>query len=270
MDIDSKCYDLIAGAGLEPILQGGRGRASGFIMRMMAENKLKHKGDYKNPTSPLDPNSKMKSPVAFDYRKLANRSQQGTSNSKYGASPFIIKHFANEPVPFRSRAQRLAEGDTGDDIPRETDEQKEARLRKTAEGLLEKARELAGLRPAREKAAIKIQGLSKIRKARKEYKKRSQAAEEKRDNERRKREAETMAREKAFREQSLKRAIDFYKENPEGFFSDRYGRYFKNRAELKAVEGAELAAQKERKKRNEEEERRRKAGDFGFFFSQKR
>lgn len=165
MDIDSKCYDLIAGAGLEPILQGGRGRASGFIMRMMAENKLKHKGDYKNPTSPLDPNSKMKSPVAFDYRKLANRSQQGTSKSKYGASPFIIKHFANQPVPFRSRAQRLAEGDSEAEVPGETDEQKEARLRTTAEGLLEKARELAGLRETKKKAATKIQSLSKIRKS---------------------------------------------------------------------------------------------------------
>lgn len=199
MDIDSKCYDLIAGAGLEPILQGGRGRASGFIMRMMAENKLKHKGDYKNPTSPLDPNSKMNSPVAFDYRKLANRSQNGTSNSKYGASPFIIKHFANQPVPFRSRAQRLAEGDSEAEVPGETDEQKEARLRKTAEGLLEKARELARDRPIKEKAAIKIQGLPKIRKARKEYEKLTQAAERKRDDERRKREAADSERREAER-----------------------------------------------------------------------
>jgi hypothetical protein len=165
MDIDSKCYDLIAGAGLEPILQGGRGRASGFIMRMMAENKLKHKGDYKNPTSPLDPNSEMNAPVAFDYRKLANRSQKGKSKSKYGASPFIIKHFANQPVPFRSRAQRLAEGDSEAEVPGETDEQKEARLRTTAERLLEKARELAGLRETKGKAATKIQSLSKIRKS---------------------------------------------------------------------------------------------------------
>jgi hypothetical protein len=50
MSVDTKCYDIVAGAGLEPILQGGRGQASGFIMRMMAENKKKHNGQYRNPS----------------------------------------------------------------------------------------------------------------------------------------------------------------------------------------------------------------------------
>jgi len=146
-------------------LRGGRGQASGFVMRMMAENKLKHKGQYKNPSAPLDPNSTMKAPVAFDYRKLANGAQRGTNKSAYGASPFIKRHFSGAPVAYKSRAQRLAQGDVDAEVPEETDEQKEARLRATAAQMLEKARELAGLRETKGKAATKIQSLSKIRKS---------------------------------------------------------------------------------------------------------
>lgn len=147
-------------------LTGGRGQASGFIMRMMAENKMKHKGQYKNPSSPLDPKSTMKSPVAFDYRKLANANQRGTNSSAYGASPFIMRHFSTaHPVPFVRREDKLRRGDWEAEVPEETDEQKEARLRTTAERMLEKAKELAGLRETKTKAATKIQGLPKIKKA---------------------------------------------------------------------------------------------------------
>jgi len=135
---------------------------------MMAENKLKHKGEYGNPTHPLDPSSAMKAPRAFDYKKLANADQRGRNTSKYGASPFIVKHFSKaQRTPYVSRAQRLAQGDTEADVPGETDEQKEARLRTTAEKLLEKARELAGLRETKTKAATKIQGLQKSMKIKK-------------------------------------------------------------------------------------------------------
>jgi hypothetical protein len=132
-------------AELEAQLKGGRGRASGFIMRMMAENKLKHKGQYKNPTKPLAPESTMNKPVAFDLDRLANESQRpgGTNKKDYGASPFIMKHFGSEKaVRFVPRSQR---GKTVAEEPedQETNEQKEARLRIEAEGLLAKAAELA-------------------------------------------------------------------------------------------------------------------------------
>ena len=139
--MDARCYKIVSGAGLEPILmprkeyfsehrrllkalkskdpklldaeyaeqsaevkrRGGSG-ASGFIARMMAEAKLKHKGQYRNPTSPLDPKSTMKAPVAFDYSKMANEDQDGENESPYGASPFIIKHFGRqEPVVWKPK-----------------------------------------------------------------------------------------------------------------------------------------------------------------------
>ena len=93
---------------LDKALKGGRGRASGFIMRAMAENKKKHTGAYKNPTFPLAPGSTMNKPIEFDWRKLANKSQggEGEATAKttwgkkgaYGASPFILHHFSKSPT----------------------------------------------------------------------------------------------------------------------------------------------------------------------------
>ena len=78
-------------------LHGGRGQASGFVMRMMAENKKKHKGQYKNPST-NDYGSSMKSFRAFDYSKMENPSK------------FLTEHFSGEPVPFVSRrAEKKAE-----------------------------------------------------------------------------------------------------------------------------------------------------------------
>jgi hypothetical protein len=132
-------------AELAAELKGGRGRASGFIMRMMAENKLKHKGQYKNPTAPLAPESKMNKPVAFDLERLANAKQKpgGKNKKAYGASPFIMRHFGSPgAVEFVPRAER---GKAAASAPGETAAQKEARLRTQAEGLLEKAAELAAV-----------------------------------------------------------------------------------------------------------------------------
>ena len=75
----------------------GRGQASGFVMRMMAENKKKHKGQYKNPST-NDYASSMKSFRAFDYSKMDKPSK------------FLKEHFSGEPVPFVSkRAEKKAE-----------------------------------------------------------------------------------------------------------------------------------------------------------------
>lgn len=89
-------------------VSGGRGQASGFVMRMMAEAKLKHQGkpygkndrlkSYKNPTAPLHTTSTMKDPVPFDFKKLASKSQSGTNSSEYGASPFIVRHFGQPQI----------------------------------------------------------------------------------------------------------------------------------------------------------------------------
>jgi len=243
-------------------LRGGRGQASGFVMRMMAENKLKHKGRYKNPSAPLDPNSTMKAPVAFDYRKLANGAQRGTNKSAYGASPFIKRHFSGAPVAYKSRAQRLAQGDVDAEVPEETDEQKEARLRATAAQMLEKARELAGLRETKGKAATKIQSLRKIRKSMKfgkglkaeKAEKGKAAAEAERMEAMIAKGREIRAREEASRVSSAKRATDFHKANPEGFFSDKWGTYFKNRAEL---------AEREKEWKEETAAARRRARGLG-------
>jgi hypothetical protein len=163
MSVDSKCYELLADAGLEPILQGGRGQASGFVMRMMAENKLKHKGQYRNPSAPNDYNSKMKKWVPFNYKKLASKSQGGLNESEYGASPFITKHFGSpEHIPYVPRSQRLLEGTP---IEGETDEQKSSRLKKQAEELLEKAKQL--MESTKKKGRVKgfLKGVLKTRQA---------------------------------------------------------------------------------------------------------
>ena len=78
-------------------LHGGRGQASGFVMRMMAENKKKHKGQYRNPST-NDYGSSMKSFRAFDLAKMETPSK------------FLKEHFSGEPVPFVSkRAEKKAE-----------------------------------------------------------------------------------------------------------------------------------------------------------------
>jgi hypothetical protein len=130
--MDNRCYRIVSGAGLEPILMRGGSGASGFIARMMAEAKLKHKGQYRNPTSPLDPSSTMKAPVAFDYKKMANEDQGGENESPYGASPFITTHFGKPSsrfLTFKTKAQKEAEqGRVGP--PRENKAQKEYRKSK--------------------------------------------------------------------------------------------------------------------------------------------
>jgi len=151
MSVDTKCYDVVAGAGLEPILQGGRGQASGFIMRMMAENKKKHNGQYRNP-SDNNYGSTMNQFRPFNYKALANADQNGNNASDYGASPFIIKHFGSpRAVPFIPKNQRGSEEHRV--IEGETDEQKSARLQAKAEELAEKAKEL--LEQAKQKGKVK-------------------------------------------------------------------------------------------------------------------
>lgn len=84
-------------------LVGGLSPQAGFVMRMMAENKKKHSGQYKKPTDPKHPESTMSSWRPFDYKKLANARQGGESNTGYGASPFIQKHFKNGTVAYAPR-----------------------------------------------------------------------------------------------------------------------------------------------------------------------
>ena len=105
-----KLYGLLKG-GL-----AGVSKASGFIQRLMAENKKKHEGKYMNPTWELHPESTMKKPVKFDYKKLATTEQGGLkrNGNPYGASPFITQHFQH---------QRPLEEKEG-----ETEAQKRARL----------------------------------------------------------------------------------------------------------------------------------------------
>jgi hypothetical protein len=63
----------------------GGSRNAGFIRRMMAEVKLKHDGEYKNPTAPLSKESEMNAPVAFDYFAMPKESRE--------MSQFIMDHF---------------------------------------------------------------------------------------------------------------------------------------------------------------------------------
>jgi hypothetical protein len=89
----------------------GVSKASGFIQRMMAENKKKHNGEYKKPTL-LGPNSTMNKKAVFHYGKLASASQNGTNKSAYGASPFIAQHFSGatkmEDKPGETKEQHVA------------------------------------------------------------------------------------------------------------------------------------------------------------------
>jgi hypothetical protein len=99
--MDSSLIELLNGAGLSD-LTGGRGAPHFFIARMMAENKKKHKGQYRYSTT-LPYGSKMNAPAVFEYKKLANQEQTpiGENPREYGASPFITKHFGTDKaVPF--------------------------------------------------------------------------------------------------------------------------------------------------------------------------
>ena len=144
-------------------LSGGRGQASGFIMRMMAENKKKHQGQYRNP-SDNDYGSTMNKFRAFDYERLANADQNGTNQSDYGASPFIIKHFGSpDAVPFIPKAQRGSEEHRV--IEGETEEQKAARLNAKAEELAQLAKDLLEKSAAKGKIKGFLKGRIAVKKA---------------------------------------------------------------------------------------------------------
>jgi len=193
MSVDAKCYEAISGAGLEPILQGGRGQASGFIMRMMAENKKKHQGQYRNP-SDNNYGSTMNQFRPFNYKALANRDQNGRNTSDYGASPFIIKHFGSpQSVPFIPKAQRGSEEHRV--IEGETDEQKSARLQAKAEELAEKAKEL--LEQAKQKGKVKefLKGRVAVKRAKDLLQEKKQERDYRLEAERRRKEREDRKRE---------------------------------------------------------------------------
>lgn len=92
---------LKAGGNLMGGLKGVS-KASGFIRRLMWENKDKHKGTYKKPTWGLAANSKMNKPAEFKIKKLMTPAQGGENEegNSYGASPFIRHHFMGESKPF--------------------------------------------------------------------------------------------------------------------------------------------------------------------------
>jgi len=144
-------------------LSGGRGQASGFIMRMMAENKKKHQGQYRNP-SDNDYGSTMNKFRAFDYDRLANADQNGNNQSDYGASPFIIKHFGSpDAVPFIPKAQRGSEEHRV--IEGETEEQKAARLNAKSEELAQLAKDLLEKSAAKGKIKGFLKGRIAVKKA---------------------------------------------------------------------------------------------------------
>jgi hypothetical protein len=72
----------------------GVSKASGFIRRLMWENKNKHKWNYGNPTWELPVGSKMDKRAKFELKKLASEAQGGLNKGAYGASPFITHHFS--------------------------------------------------------------------------------------------------------------------------------------------------------------------------------
>jgi hypothetical protein len=154
-------------------LSGGRGQASGFIMRMMAENKKKHQGQYKNPSN-NDYGSTMKTFAPFDYKRLANANQNGEGEGEIGASPFIQKHFGSpEAVPFITKAQRGSEEHRV--VAGETEAQKAARLQAKSEQLAKLAKDLLEKSGATDKAKGKVKGFLKGRVAIKQAKKELEA-----------------------------------------------------------------------------------------------
>lgn len=145
-------------------MTGGMGQASGFVRRMMAENALKHKGAYGNPTAPLHPKSTMRQPVAFDLKKLANRSQNGRNATQYGASPFILKHFGNaraaEPyerrfAPMPPTEPYKRKDKPAKEAPKESEAQREAR--KVWKGDVVEEGTHAERRDARRDARIRVE-----------------------------------------------------------------------------------------------------------------
>lgn len=116
---------------------GGNAKA-GFIRRLMAENKKKRTEEgedypYGRPVWRLATDSTMNKPMKFKFSKIANQSQNGTNETQYGASPFIIKHFGN----VRAEQEEDEDEDNAPPPPhpskrpwKETAEQKEARKKK--------------------------------------------------------------------------------------------------------------------------------------------
>lgn len=124
----------------------GVSKASGFIQRMMAENKKKHSGEYKKPTDPAHKDSTMSKWIPFDYKKLANKDQGGEGSADYGASPFIQKYFKGDTVPF-----------TRGNTAKETDKQKEARFTMMAKRLAKLAKRLAKEQPENKAVQEQVQ-----------------------------------------------------------------------------------------------------------------
>jgi hypothetical protein len=130
---------------------------------MMAENKKKHQGQYKNP-SDNDYGSTMNKFRAFDYKRLANAEQNGNNQSDIGASPFIQRHFGSpEAVPFIPKAQRGSEEHRV--IEGETEEQKAARLQAKAEELAQLAKDLLEKSAATKKVKGFLSGRVAVKKA---------------------------------------------------------------------------------------------------------
>ena len=106
--------------------RAGVSKASGFIQRLMSENKWKHSGQYKNPTWALHKDSKMSAPAEFDWKKLATPEQGGLNTqgkTDYGASPFILKHYSGKPQQFHSGTHPKGY------YPQETATQRKARIK---------------------------------------------------------------------------------------------------------------------------------------------
>jgi len=110
----------------------GVSKKSGFIRRLMWENKHKHGNDYKNPTWGLHNDSNMSKKAKFEWKKLASKDQGGlnSSGNPYGASPFITKHFKGDPVKWSP----------GEKSGKESEAQKKARY----EFMAKKLHSLAG------------------------------------------------------------------------------------------------------------------------------
>lgn len=127
----------LKGSGLVGGL-AGVSKASGFVQRMMAENKKKHSGQYKRPTDPPAPDSTMSSWRPFQLHKLANSKQipKGQNTSKYGASPFILRHFKGVTSP------KFKPGENAT-LPAETEDQRTARMEALAKRLLKLSKKLA-------------------------------------------------------------------------------------------------------------------------------
>ena len=67
---------------------------SGFIARMMGENRIKNKGTYK-PANSLPEGSTMKDPVHFQFAKMPSAKR----------SPFINRHFGSEKAKFERKRE---------------------------------------------------------------------------------------------------------------------------------------------------------------------